>query len=133
MTTLTSMEYEMILRRDLSSFIERSFYEVNPGKKLLHAHHINLIASRLEDCRLGKIRRLIICIPPRYLKSHCVSVAFVAWLLGHRPATQIICASYAHPWPANMPWSAGHSCSVPFIEDYFGRACPPTSRLLTIS
>ena len=80
MTTLTPSEYEMILRRDFTSFIERSFYEVNPGKKLLTAHYIDLIASRLEACRQGKIKRLIICVPPRYLKSHCVSVAFVAWL-----------------------------------------------------
>ena len=29
------------------------------------------------------------------MKSHCVSVAFVAWLLGHNPSAQIICASYA--------------------------------------
>jgi hypothetical protein len=97
MTTLTQLEYEMILRQDLAGFIERSFYEVNPGKKLMMAHYINLIASRLEACRQGKIRRLIICVPPRYLKSHCVSVAFVAWLLGHNPTTQIICASYAQP------------------------------------
>ena len=97
MTTLTPSEYEMILRRDFTSFIERSFYEVNPGKKLLTAHYIDLIASRLEACRQGKIKRLIICVPPRYLKSHCVSVAFVAWLLGHRPATQVICACYAQP------------------------------------
>ena len=94
---LTPCEYDMILRNDLASFIERSFYEVNPGKKLMMADYINLIASRLEACRQGKTRRLIICVPPRYLKSHCVSVAFVAWLLGQNPATQIICASYAQP------------------------------------
>jgi predicted phage terminase large subunit-like protein len=49
----------------------------------------------LEACRRGEIRRLIINLPPRSLKSITVSVAFVAWLLGHDPSTQIICASYA--------------------------------------
>ena len=97
MTTLTQLEYEMILRKDFTGFIERSFYEINPGKNLMMAPYIDLIASRLEACRQGKIRRLVICVPPRYLKSHCVTVAFVAWLLGHNPATQIICASYAQP------------------------------------
>jgi predicted phage terminase large subunit-like protein len=33
-------------------------------------------------------------LPPRTLKSHAPSVAFPAWLLGHDPARQIICASY---------------------------------------
>lgn len=33
-------------------------------------------------CRRGEIRRLIINLPPRSLKSHCVSLAFPAFLLG---------------------------------------------------
>lgn len=37
---------------------------------------------------------MIINLPPRSLKSHCVSIAFVGWLLGHNPTTQIIAASY---------------------------------------
>jgi predicted phage terminase large subunit-like protein len=37
---------------------------------------------------------LIINLPPRYLKSHCASIAFVAWVLGHDPGKHIICASY---------------------------------------
>jgi hypothetical protein len=45
--------------------------------------------------RAGKIRRLIINLPPRYLKSLLTSVAFPAWCLGHDPATQILCVSYA--------------------------------------
>ena len=97
MYNMTPAEYDIILRNDLASFIERSFYEVNPGKSLLMADYIHLIAAKLEACRLGKIKRLIISMPPRYLKSHCITVAFPAWLLGHWPATQVICASYAQP------------------------------------
>jgi hypothetical protein len=48
----------------------------------------------LDACRRGEIRRLIINLPPRSLKSHCASIAFPAWLLGHDPTLQIICASY---------------------------------------
>src|SRR5579859_3231218 len=48
----------------------------------------------LEAARAGKILRLAVNIPPRYLKSIIVSVAYVAWLLGHDPTTKIICASY---------------------------------------
>lgn len=91
---LTVEEYRSILRADFVSFIERSFYELNPQTELLMADYIELLAAKLEECRLGKCRRLIINIPPRYLKSHCASIAFAAWLLGHDPAAQIICASY---------------------------------------
>ena len=88
-------ELRALLRLDLTSFIEKSFRELNPETEFLPNWHIEAIADQLEQCRRGRIKRLIINIPPRSLKSHCVSVAFVAWLLGHNPSAQIICASYA--------------------------------------
>jgi hypothetical protein len=76
------------------SFIEYSFYELNPQSRFITSPHIEVLATKLELCRQRKIKRLIINLPPRSLKSHAVSVAFPAWLLGHDPAAQIICASY---------------------------------------
>jgi predicted phage terminase large subunit-like protein len=73
----------------------RSFLELNPQTKFLSNWHIEVIAAELEACRLGKTTRLIINVPPRSLKSHGASVALPAWLLGHNPSAQIICASYA--------------------------------------
>jgi hypothetical protein len=91
---LSTQEYHAILRQDLTSFIERSFYELHPGQQLDLAPHIEVVATKLEAVRRGEITRLIINLPPRYLKSHCASVAFVAWLLGHDPAKQVLCVSY---------------------------------------
>ena len=73
---LSQAEYEFILRRDFVSFIERSFYELNPQTPFHLGSHIELIASKLEACRTGKIRRLIVTLPPRYLKSHCCEHLF---------------------------------------------------------
>ena len=92
--TLSRSEFDLILKNDLSSFVERSFYELNPQTELVPCSHIEVMAAKLEACRQGKVRRLIINLPPRSLKSHCVTVAFPAFLLGHNPAVQIICASY---------------------------------------
>jgi predicted phage terminase large subunit-like protein len=91
---MNSDDYVAILRHDLMSFIERSFYELNPQTELLRAPHLEMIAGKLEDCRRGTINRLIINLPPRQLKSHCASVAFPAWYLAQHPAAHIICASY---------------------------------------
>jgi hypothetical protein len=88
-------EYHVLLRHDFYAFLERSFYELNAGAEFLHNWHIELIASELEACLRGETKRLIINVPPRSLKSHCASVAFPAYLLGHNPRAQIICASYA--------------------------------------
>ena len=92
--TLTPSNYRAFLRRDLYAFTQRCFYELNPTKTFLPNWHIEVVASALEACRRGEITRLNINQPPRSLKSHCASVAFVAFLLGHDPSAQIICASY---------------------------------------
>ncbi len=68
---------------------------VNPATAYLPNWHIDLIAEYLEAARSSKITRLIINMPPRSLKSICVSVAWPAWLLGHNPAARIMAASYA--------------------------------------
>jgi predicted phage terminase large subunit-like protein len=91
---LTPTDYRALLQRDLYAFTQRSFYELYPTAKFVPNWHIEVVASALEACRRGETSRLIINQPPRSLKSHCASVAFVAFLLGHNPAAQIICASY---------------------------------------
>ena len=76
-------DYATLLRSDLVAFIHRAFCDLNPQTLFMPAPYIELMVSRLEDCRSGKTRRLIVNLPPRSLKSHCVSIAFAAWLLGH--------------------------------------------------
>jgi len=91
----TPDEYSALLRLDFCSFIQRCFYQLNPSTPFLPNKHIELIAAKLEACRKGQIRRLIINLPPRNLKSLCASIALPAWCLGHDPTAQILCVSYA--------------------------------------
>jgi predicted phage terminase large subunit-like protein len=86
--------YRDRLRGDLYAFTVQCFYELNPAATFLPNWHIEVVAAALEACRRGDITRLSINQPPRSLKSHCASVAFVAFILGHNPTAQIICASY---------------------------------------
>src|SRR5580693_6534830 len=87
-------ELNALLRSDFVAFLQRSFDELNPETEYCHNWHVDVIAQELEKCRRGESPRLIINVPPRSLKSHCASVAFPAWLLGHNPAEQIITVSY---------------------------------------
>jgi predicted phage terminase large subunit-like protein len=91
---LAPAEYRAFLQRDLCAFVERCFHELNPSTNFLPNWHIQVICSTLEACRRGEITRLVINMPPRSLKSLCASIAFPAFLLGHNPTAQIICASY---------------------------------------
>jgi predicted phage terminase large subunit-like protein len=121
---LTQTEYELILRRDLMSFFERSFYELNPQTPLIIGPHIEMMASKLEACRHGKIRRLIINLPPRNLKSHCSTIAFVAWWLGHNPAGHVICASYGQ----DLADKLARDCRSVMLSSWYQRLFP--TRLL---
>jgi predicted phage terminase large subunit-like protein len=92
---LTRAEYETLLRQDFSTFAARCFHDLNPQAELAMNWHLEVIAAKLTAVREGKIRRLIINLPPRHLKSLLASIAFPAWCLGHDPSAQILCVSYA--------------------------------------
>jgi predicted phage terminase large subunit-like protein len=78
------------------------FATVSPGETYLHNWHIEAIAYQLMQVHGGNTRRLLINQPPRSLKSICVSVAYVAWLLGHDPCRRIIVASYSADFAAEL-------------------------------
>lgn len=84
-----------ILRKDFNSFINKVFNTVNPGVKYYPNWHITLIAEYLQAIQNGDIKRLIINMPPRSLKSVCIGVAWPAWILGHDPTKRIMSASYS--------------------------------------
>jgi hypothetical protein len=87
-------DFDMQLRNDLVSFVHRCFQSVNPGAPFYDNWHIEAIAARLAEVLRGNIRRLIINMPPRYLKSLIVSIALPAYLLGHNPRAKIFVISY---------------------------------------
>ncbi|MBK7952321.1 MAG: hypothetical protein IPK00_27105 [Deltaproteobacteria bacterium] len=84
-----------ILRHDFVAFVERCFHTVSPGPSFLPNWHLEAIAYRLDQVVRGEIRRLIITLPPRSLKSICASVAFPAFVLGHNPCARLIAVSYS--------------------------------------
>jgi predicted phage terminase large subunit-like protein len=83
------------LRQSFMAFTRKSFHTVNPGRIFDDNWHLEAIAHHLELCQTGKIKRLIITVPPRSLKSISTSVAFPAFLLGCDPTLRIFCISYA--------------------------------------
>jgi hypothetical protein len=82
------------LRNDFYAFVEKAFQAVSPGEPFLPNWHLEAICHALKRVEAGEIKRLIILMPPRNLKSICASVAFPAWLLGRNPTRKIICVSY---------------------------------------
>jgi hypothetical protein len=105
MTTTSSKEAQLTqgalarldawTQQDFLFFLRRVMATVAPHTAFLPNWHMGAIAAHLDAAARGEITRLIINMPPRMLKSTMVSVAWPAWLLGHRPGTRIMAASYA--------------------------------------
>src|SRR5271166_2895051 len=109
---LTPSEYRALLRRDLVSFAQCCFRELNPRARFAMSGHIEIIAAKLMAVRAGTVRRLIVNLPPRHLKSLLASVAFPAWCLGHDPSAQILCVSYAQDLADKLSRDCRHVTSV---------------------
>ena len=59
-----------------------------PG--FIHGRHHELMARKFEEIADGKIKRLIINMPPRHTKSEFASFMLPAWFLGRFPGKKII-------------------------------------------
>ena len=112
----------ILLRKDLASFIQKAFYTVSPYRSYQPNWHIAAIAWHLEQCLKGNIKRLIITVPPRHLKSISASVAFPAWALGHDPSLRIIAASYA----ADLARKHALDCRAVLQAPWYRRVFPRT-------
>jgi predicted phage terminase large subunit-like protein len=62
--------------------------EMWPG--FIHGRHHKVMARKFEDIANGKIKRLIINMPPRHTKSEFASYLLPAWFLGKFPGKKII-------------------------------------------
>src|SRR6516165_4576808 len=109
-----------LIRRDLVAFTRRSFETVAPGESLRLNWHIRAMAHVLEQVRRGRIKRLIITIPPRHLKSITTSVAFPAFLLGHDPSDKIVCVSYS----ADLAIKHARDCKAVMTSAWYRRIFP---------
>lgn len=114
--------FDALLRSRLAAFVEKTFHTVDPGTSYLHNWHIDLIGEYLEACTRREIKRLIINVPPRSLKSVCVSVSWPAWLLGHNPSERIIAASYS----ASLSKKHNIDCRLVLQSPWYRRVFPRT-------
>ena len=123
MNDLSPRVYKEILRLDLGYFAQLCFCELNPQAAFLPNWHIEVIAAKLAAVRAGRIRRLIINLPPRHLKSLLASIAFPAWCLGHDPSAQILCVSYAQDLAISLGCLLTGVCSMDAAEQWERCAC----------
>lgn len=78
----------------LRDFIPVAWPVIEPGTPFKSNWHIDVICEHLEAVTAGEIRRLIVNIPPRHMKSSALT-AWQAWSWLRRPELRWLFASYA--------------------------------------
>tara|TARA_R110000737_G_scaffold60891_1_gene87812 strand:+ start:456 stop:2009 length:1554 start_codon:yes stop_codon:yes gene_type:complete len=86
---------KLLAERHMHEFIHQCWPTIEPGRKFHDNWHIQSICEHLEAVVMGDLRRLIINIPPRHMKSLTCDVAFPTWAWIHKPELQFLFASYA--------------------------------------
>lgn len=84
---------EVLLTRRLDVFIAKTFQHLNDSQNVKPNWLLGTMAWHLDQVERVDLKRLIINVPPRHLKSISASVGFPAFVLGRIRARL-------------LPWSA---------------------------
>lgn len=112
-----------ILKRNLNAFVFQAFDREVAEEGLRPTQAIHLICETLQELTEGDVRRQIINLPPRTLKSFICSICFPAWLLGLDPSTKIIVISH----DKNLVNSLTYRCRQIIESKWYQEAFPGTS------
>lgn len=93
---------------------------LQPATHFIDNWHIDAICEHLEAVNAGQIRRLIINLPFRMLKSTIVSQAFPAWEWIRKPHLQYLTASYAKDVATRDAVDCRKIIESPLYQDAWG-------------
>jgi predicted phage terminase large subunit-like protein len=116
---LSLREYRAICRQDFHTFAARCFTHLHGGSAFHPNWHLEVIAAALQDCLDGGVKRLIINLPPRNLKSLLSSIALPAFWLGHRPNAAIINVTYGQSLSEKFARDCRDVMSSPWLQALF--------------
>jgi predicted phage terminase large subunit-like protein len=84
-----------ICEDSLHDYIQAAWKIIEPGITYIDNWHIEAICEYLQAVYDGQIHRLLINVPPRYMKSISVTVGFPTWVWTKDAYKRIISLSYA--------------------------------------
>lgn len=82
-----ALDSKTLQREGKDSFIR---YVKHMWTDFIEGEHHKIFAQKLEDVANGKIKRLIVNMPPRHTKSEFASTFFPSWLLGRNPKLKLM-------------------------------------------
>jgi len=100
-------------QKDFMTFVKRVWPEFIEGD-----HH-KKIAEKFNDLADGKIKRLIINMPPRHTKSEFASFLLPAWMIGRRPKLKIIQSTHTTELAVRFGRKAKTLMDMPEYKEIF--------------
>ncbi|WP_075780214.1 phage terminase large subunit [Marinitoga sp. 1137] len=91
-------KYYIKKEKILSKYFKDNFYEFlryDGSGYWKDGNHLKFLAKKLEEVAEGKIKKLMVFMPPRHGKSELISKKFPAWFLGKYPDKEIIITAYS--------------------------------------
>ena len=110
-------------RQDILAFTKYTFpkYQVN--------WHHRLLADKLNDFVSGKIKRLMVFMPPRHGKSELCSRRLPAFIFGKEPDAKIISASYGATLASQMNRDVQRIMDEESYRELFPRTIIPSKNV----
>ena len=115
------------MKRSLKEFTKNSWQAIEPGRDFYDNWHIDAISEHLQAVVEGDIKRLIINIPPRHMKSISVAVALPAWTWTIQPSKRFLFASYAGSLSIRDSVKCRRLIDSQWYKSYFGDTFKLTS------
>jgi predicted phage terminase large subunit-like protein len=100
-------------QNDFMTFVKRVWPEFIEG-----SHH-KKIAEKFNDLANGKIKRLIINMPPRHTKSEFASFLLPAWMIGRKPNLKIIQSTHTTELAVRFGRKAKTLMDMPEYKEIF--------------
>lgn len=133
MTQLARMPSLLAIRGALARKSLRCFLEyfawpvVQPGTKFVDNWHIQAICDHLQALKRGDIRKLVVSMPFRMLKSTIISQAFQAWDWIDNPSREFMTASYSRDIATRDAVETRRIIESPMYQAAFGTKFKMTS------
>lgn len=86
---------DALMRSELYFFLQKVFETLYPTERFQPSAYLEAMCKAGQDAVAQDATRLLVNLPPRYMKSTVISIALPAFCLGHNPGLQFMVATYA--------------------------------------
>src|SRR5437879_13903031 len=108
------------LASDLARFAKKAWTVLNPTRSLIWSWHYDYLCEMLTLVKQRRLRRLIINIPPRTLKSTLVTVVYPSWVWLTEPEHNFLTASYSLDLSTERSVTRRSLLQSPWFQRLFG-------------